>query len=71
MEKTAMNVQQKTILISLSLLLTSAGISVIVYFMFHLVFIFLIFIPPVIYYFLRKRAINGDKEISDRFGNSN
>ncbi|MBI2429656.1 MAG: hypothetical protein HYV29_12845 [Ignavibacteriales bacterium] len=66
-----MNTHQKTNFISVLLLLACALISVILYFVFHIVFIFLIFIPPVIYYILKKRDQNGSKEISDRFGNSN
>jgi hypothetical protein len=52
-----MDSKTKTDLLSIILLAASILISLILYFVFHLVFIFVIFIPPVIYYFLRK----GDK----------
>ena len=66
-----MDIQQKTKIVSLLVLVGSIALSAILYFMFHIVFIFVIFIPPVIYYFLKKRERNGSQEISDRFGNFN
>lgn len=49
--------------ISIALLIVSIAVSVLLYFIFHIVFIFLIFIPSVIYYILSKRDKNGDKRI--------
>lgn len=52
--------EQKAFVISLILLAVSIALSALLYFVFHIVFIFLIFIPPVIYYLLSKRDNNGD-----------
>jgi hypothetical protein len=64
-----MDFRRKAVIDSLVILAISIIISVIVYYVFHIVFIFLIFIPPVIYHFLMKRASDDTKENSDRFGN--
>lgn len=48
-------------IISGIILIVSIVISLLLYFIFHIVFIFLIFIPPVIYYILTKRDKNGSK----------
>lgn len=55
-----MTKERKAMVISLSVLAVSLAISALLYFVFHIVFIFLIFIPPVIYYLLSKRDSNGD-----------
>ncbi len=65
-----MDIRRKTNIISALILTGSIGISVILYFVFHIVFIFVIFIPPVIYYLLRKRERHGNEEGSERFWNS-
>jgi hypothetical protein len=52
--------ERKALAISLVLLAVSTAVSALLYFVFHIVFIFLIFIPPVIYYLLSKRDNNGD-----------
>lgn len=65
-----MDFRRKAVFLSLVIAAVSIIISVIVYYVFHIVFIFLIFIPPVIYHLFKKRASNDTKEISDRFGNS-
>lgn len=70
MEKPAVKIEQKTNFVSFILLLSCVVISAILHFAFHLVVIFLIFVPPVIYYLLKKRDQNVNEEISDRFGNS-
>jgi len=54
---------QKTRYISIGILLASIVISAVLYFVFHIVLIFLIFIPSVIYHFLTKRDQNGNKTV--------
>lgn len=65
-----MDIRRKTDVISALILIGSIVVSAILYFVFHLVLIFVIFIPPIIYYFLKKREPHGSEERSDRFGNS-
>jgi hypothetical protein len=55
--------EHKARYISLAVLIVSLIISALLYFVFHIVFIFLIFIPSVIYYFLTKRDQNGNKKV--------
>jgi hypothetical protein len=65
-----MDIRTKTGFLSITILLASIIISVILYFVFHIVFIFVIFIPSVIYYFLTKRNRDGEKNFYDRFRDS-
>lgn len=58
-----MNNRKKALLISFVLLILSIAISAVLYFVFHLVFIFLIFIPPVIYHYLSRRDEHGDTTV--------
>lgn len=63
MEAAMTDLRSKTRMISFGILLVSAVLSIILYFMFHIVFIFLIFIPSVIYYLLTTKDNNGTKEM--------
>jgi len=50
-----MNVHQKTNAISVLILAASLLIGAIAYFVFHIFFLFIIFVPSLIYYLLSKR----------------
>ena len=55
-----MNLHRKANIIAWSVAAGCVAVSLLLYFVFHIVFIFLIFIPPVIYYLLSKRDTHGD-----------
>jgi len=57
-----MDNKRKTNIISMLILIGSIAISAILYFMFHIVFIFVIFIPPLIYWFLKKRETHNEDQ---------
>lgn len=59
-----MEIEEKAKLISMLLFAVSIILAVILYFVFHILFIFIIFIPPVIYHFLKKREDHG-QNVSD------
>jgi uncharacterized membrane protein len=55
-----MNLQQKTNAISVLILAVSLLIAAIAYFVFHIFFLFIIFVPSLIYYLLSKRRDASD-----------
>jgi hypothetical protein len=55
-----MNLHEKTNAISVLTLAASLVISAIAYFVFHIFFLFIIFVPSLIYYLLSKRRDASD-----------
>ncbi len=51
-----MDIRQKTNFISALIIVISLFITVALYVLFKIVFLFIIFVPPIIYYFLKKRT---------------
>ena len=51
-----MNLHQRANLISSLIIIVSLAITVTLYVFFKIIFLFIIFVPPVIYHFLKKRS---------------
>ncbi len=51
-----MNIRQRANLISALIIVVSLAITVSLYVFFKIIFLFIIFVPPVIYHFLKKRS---------------
>ena len=51
-----MNLRQRANLISTLIIIVSLAITVALYVFFKIFFLFIIFVPPVIYHFLKKRS---------------
>ncbi len=51
-----MNLRQRANLISSLIIIVSLAITVALYVFFKIFFLFIIFVPPVIYHFLKKRS---------------
>jgi hypothetical protein len=51
-----MNIRQRTNLVSALIIAISLAITVALYVFFKIFFLFIIFVPPVIYHFLKKRS---------------
>lgn len=65
-----MTLEERSKLISVIIIIISLAITAVLYFVFNIIFLFVIFVPPLIYHLLKKRESN-DQDISNRFGNSN
>jgi hypothetical protein len=58
-----MNIRQKTNLYSALIIVFSLAITVALYVFFKIIFLFIIFVPPLIYHFLKKRS-GGDNSLN-------
>ncbi len=61
-----MDLRQKTNFISALIIVISLFITVVLYVLFKIVFLFIIIVPSIIYYFLKKRTGHNGDPFNDR-----